>query len=288
MSETISVFLTTAQNNKMASGKTFQLSAHQIQAGSGKHDVDIEMTTTDYKKLVQNVEKNKGFRFTADKIVGSGFFKDIAKTVGKTVAKKVAEKGLDYIGSKTGQTGVTNALKGSVDGLVDVGVNRVSGGKMQKGTPEMREKMALLRSMKKGKGMGDSIDGASIASDFRNFGRKVKRGFTKTFNPKLGREIKDAFTSKPAREVYKGLANVGLRLGSSFTGLPLGLAQGEINRQIDGASIRRRNNVMVTGGSLVHGVPQIQVRSGAGFHGKNGTHYGGSFRSPQGGSMSSP
>jgi hypothetical protein len=158
---------------------------------------------------------------------------------------------------------------------------------MQKGTSEMREKMALSRSMKKGKGMGDSIDGASIASDFRNFGRKVKRGSTKTFNPKLGNDIKKAFTSKPAREVYKGLANVGLKLGSSFTGLPLGLAQGEINRQIDGASIIRKNNVMVRGGTLIHGVPQIQVRSGKGFHGKDGTHYGGSFKSPQGGSFNS-
>jgi hypothetical protein len=287
MSELISVFLTT-QKRKLGLGQTFQLSAHQIQADSGKHDVDIQMNITDYKKLIQNVEKNKGFRFTADKIVGSGFFKDIAKTVGKTVAKKVADKGLDFIGSKTGQTGVTNALKGSVDGLVDVGVNRVSGGKLVRGSPEMKEKMARLRSMKKGKGMVDEIDGASIASDFRNFGRKVKRGFTKTFNPKLGREIKDAFTSKPAREVYKGLASFGLKAGSAFTGLPLGLAQGEINRQIDGASIRKRNNVMVTGGSLVHGVPQIQVRSGAGFHGKDGTHYGGSFRPSYGASMISP
>jgi hypothetical protein len=246
------------------------------------------MTTTDYKKLLQNVGKNKGFRFTADKIVGSGFFKDIAKTVGKTVAKKVAEKGLDFIGSKTGQTGVTNALKNSVDGLVDLGVNRVSGGKMQKGSPEMREKMALLRSMKKGKGMVDEIDGGSIASDFSNFGRKVKSGLTKTFNPKLGNDIKKAFTSKPAREVYKGLANVGLKVGSSFTGLPLGLAQGEINRAIDGASIKRKNNVMVRGGNLVGGVPQIQVRSGKGFSGKNGTHYGGSFRPSYGARMISP
>jgi hypothetical protein len=154
----------------------------------------------------------------------------------------------------------------------------------------MKEHMARLRSMKKGKGMVDEVDGGSIASDFRNFGRKVKRGFTKTFNPKLGNDIKDALTSKPAREVYKGLADVGLKIGSRFTGLPLGLAQGEINRAIDGAgaSIRKRNNIMITGGSLVGGVPQVQVRTGKGFTGKDGTHYGGSFKSPtQGGSFKS-
>ena len=131
MSETISVFLTTAQKNKMQGGKTFQLSNIQLQAGSGKHAVDIEMSTKNYKTLVKNVGKNKGYRFTADKIVGSGFFKDI----GKMVAKKVAPKILDKIGEKTGQKGITNALKGSVDGLVDVGADKISGGKMKKGSP---------------------------------------------------------------------------------------------------------------------------------------------------------
>jgi hypothetical protein len=284
MSETISVFLTTAQKNKMQGGKTFQLSSSQIQSGSGKHAVDIEMTIKNYKALVKNVGKNKGYRFTADKIVnGSGFFGNIAKTVGKKVAKTVAEKGLDYIGEKTGQKGITNALKGSVDGLVDIGADKITGGKMKKGSPEMAAHMARLRSMRKGKGMQTEIEGEGI---FEDLGRDIKRGFNKTFNPKLGRKIKDAFTSKPAREIYKGLTDFGLNVGSKLTGLPLGLAQGEINRQIDGASIKRRSNVMVRGGTLVNGVGQVQIR-GKGFTGKNGTKFGGSFKE-LGGSMVSP
>jgi hypothetical protein len=279
MTETISVFLTTAQKNKMSSGKTFQLSSHQIQAGSGKHPVDIEMTTKNYKTLVKNVGKNKGYRFTADKVInGSGFFKDI----GKMVAKKVAPKILDKIGEKTGQKGITNALKGSVDDLVDLGADRISGGKLTKGSAEMKERMARLRAMRKGKGV---VEGEGV---FEDLGRKIKRGWNRTFNPKLGREIKDAFTSKPAREIYKGLTRAGLQVGSSFTGLPLGLAQGEIDRQIDGASIKRRSNVMVVGGTLKDGVPRVQVR-GRGFNGAGGTKFGGSFRSPtSGGSFSSP
>jgi hypothetical protein len=280
MSETISVFLTTAQKNKMASGKTFQLSASQLQAGSGKHPVDIEMTTKNYKTLVKNVGKNKGYRFTSAKVLnGSGFFGNIAKTVGKKVAKTVAEKGLDYIGEKTGQKGITNALKNSVDDLVDVGADKITGGKMKKGSPEMAAHMARLRSMRKGKGMQTEIEGNGVFDD-------IKNGWNRTFNPKLGREIKKAFTSKPAREIYKGLSSVGLKLGSSFTGLPLGLAQDEINKQIDGASIKRRSNVMVVGGTLVNGVPRVQVR-GRGFTGAGGTKFGGSFRS-SGGSFSSP
>jgi hypothetical protein len=61
MSEIISVFITSQQ-----SGKTFQLSASALQAGSGKHNVDIELATKDYNKLKKNVSNNKGFRFTPD------------------------------------------------------------------------------------------------------------------------------------------------------------------------------------------------------------------------------
>jgi hypothetical protein len=299
--ESVKVFLTTQQKNKMQGGKTFQLSASALQAGSGKHAVEIQMTLKNHKTLLKNVASGKGYRFSADKIEGSGFFKDI----GKVIAKKVAPKILDKIGEKTGQKGITDALKGSVDGLVDVGADRISGGRLQKGSPEMRERMSRLRGMRKGKGMKseEMIEGGNV---FDKLGRDIKNGFNRTFNPKLGRKIKNAFESKQAREVYKGLANVGLKIGSSFTGLPLGLAEGEIDRQIDGASIKRRYkkaNLMVEGGTLKDGVPHVMkmgnnpmIRhggvmkkvSGRGFTSSKGTHYGGSFASPtSGGSFSS-
>jgi hypothetical protein len=164
----------------------------------------------------------------------------------------------------------------------------------------MKARMAKLRGMRKVKGMDMEMEGGNI-------GDNIKRAFQKTFNPDLGRRIKDAFTSKPAREVYKGLANAGLKIGSSFTGLPLGLAQGEIDRQIDGASIRgqrfAKKNMMVEGGTLVAGVPHvmrmgnnpqishggIMKKVGKGFTSSKGTHYGGSFMSPtSGGSFTSP
>jgi hypothetical protein len=140
----------------------------------------------------------------------------------------------------------------------------------------MAAHMARLRGMRKGKGM---TEGGNIFDD-------IKNGFNRTFNPKLGREIKNAFSGREAREVYKGLANAGLKIGSSFTGLPLGSAQGEIDKQIDGASIKRRSNITVKGGTLVGGVPRVQIR-GKGFRGTGGTQFGGSFKSA-GGSFSSP
>jgi hypothetical protein len=144
----------------------------------------------------------------------------------------------------------------------------------------------------------EMIEGGNVFDDIRN-------GFNRTFNPKLGRKIKSAFESKDAREVYKGLANVGLKIGSSFTGLPLGLAEGAIDRQIDGASVGggkryAKKNTLVVGGTLKDGVPHPQIRrhggvmmkqvekvSGKGFTSSQGTHYGGSFKA-LGGSMMSP
>ena len=172
MTESISVFLTSAQKNKMQQGKTFQLSAHQLQAGSGKHHVNIEMTPKNHKELLKNVSKNKGYRFTKSKIEGSGIFGDIAKGIAKAAAPKV----LDFIGEKSGQKGITDALKGSADGLIDVAAAKISGGKLKAGTPEMKAHMARLRGMRK-------IKGGNV---FDDLGRKIKRGFTDTFTPALG------------------------------------------------------------------------------------------------------
>ena len=112
MTESIKVYLTAAQKNKLNGGKTFQLSAHQLSAGHGKHAVEIQMTPRNHKQLLKNVSHNKGYRFTKDKIEGAGFFGDIAKGIAKAAAPKV----LDFIGEKSGQSGITNALKGSIWG----------------------------------------------------------------------------------------------------------------------------------------------------------------------------
>ena len=293
MTESISVFLTTAQRNKMQGGKTFQLSASQIQSGTGKHNVDIEMTSKDYKQLLKNVSKNKGFRFTPDKVVGSGIFKDISKKL----AKKIAPKILDEIGNRTGQKGITDALKKSSDDLIDIGADKITGGKLKKGSPEMRAHMARLRGMRKGKGvnMEEEIDGGNI---FDDVGRKIKRGFNKTFNPALGRKIKSALTSDTAKGIYKDVADVGIDAVGAYTGNPLLAKVGSrvVDAGIDGLGVGgkrvyKRKNLMVVGGTLRDGVPSVMVRHGGimrggSFTSKNGTHYGGSFKS--GGSMISP
>ena len=173
MTESVKVYLTSAQRNKMGSGKTFQLSAHQLSAGHGKHAVEIQMTSKNHKQLLRNVAKNKGYRFTKDKIEGSGIFGNIAKSIAKAAAPKI----LDKIGEYTGQSGITNALKKSSDDLIDVAADKMtSGGRLKKGSPEMAARMARLRGMRK-------IKGGNV---FDDLGRKIKRGFTDTFTPALG------------------------------------------------------------------------------------------------------
>ena len=270
MTDSVKVFLTSAQKNKLQQGKTFQLSTHQLQASSGKHGVEIQMTPKNHKELLRNVAKGKGFRFTSGKIEGSGIFGDIAKKIAKAAAPTV----LDKIGDLTGQSGITNALKGSADGLIDVAADKMtSGGKLKKGTPEMRERMSRLRAMRK-------VKGGSILDD-------IKNGFNRTFNPKLGNQIKDALTSSEAKQVYSGVASAG---ATALMGNPLaGAVAGQAVDALSGSGLKRRykkKNILVVGGTLVTGVPQVQVHMNhvmtplSGGKLRGGRVKGGSFLSP--------
>ena len=273
MTESISVFLTSAQRNKLNGGKTFQLSAHQLGATSGKHHVEIQMTPKNHKELLRSVAKGKGYRFTKAKIEGSGIFGNIAKGI----AKAAAPLALDFIGDKTGQKGITDALKGSTDGVIDAVSNQVSGGKLVKGSPAMKAHMAKLRSMRK-------VKGGNI---FDDLGRKIKDGFNKTFTPALGNQISSALTSPIAKQVYSGIADAG---ATALTGDPMaGALAGQAVSTLAGSGLKRRykkRNIMVVGGTLVGGVPTVQVRMNhvmtplSGGRLRGGRVKGGSFLSP--------
>ena len=145
--------------------------------------------------------------------------------------------------------------------------------------------------------MEEEIEGEGV---FEDFGRKIKRGFNKTFNPALGRKIKKALTSDTAKSIYRDLAEVGLDAAGAYTGNPLLAKVGSkvADAAIDGLGVGgkrvyKRKNLMVVGGTLRDGVPQVQLRHGGimrrgiGFTSSQGTHYGGSFKT-SGGSMTSP
>jgi hypothetical protein len=116
--------------------------------------VEIEMPTKDYQKLLKAVSVQKGFRFTGNVVVGHGFFGNVAKSVLKSVAPTV----IDFVGDKTGTRGITDALKPSANGLIDLGVNQISGGRLVKGSDAMKQRMAMLRGMRKGAGHKMKMD----------------------------------------------------------------------------------------------------------------------------------
>ena len=311
--ETVEVFLSGPQKNKFEKNLPFQLSSAQLSASHGKHHVEIKMTKKNHNKLLRNVSMHKGFRFTKANILeGSGIFGKIFKGVAKAVAPTI----LDTVGDATGTRGLTNAIKPSADGLIDLGVKSVTGegvksrfvkgspeakafmasirkkksgsgmvksnavltpkkttgGKIMKGSKEMAEKMAKLRSMRK-------MNGGNV---FDDFGKKLKN----TFTPKLGREIKDVLTSGTAKKIYKEIANVGIPIVSAATGSPIlgAIATAGVDAAIDGNGVKKRmyrkKNTM-TQGTLIAGVPSVILKHDRERINTNQMGAcGGSFRSP--------
>jgi hypothetical protein len=74
-----------------------------LQAGEGKHSVEIELPRKDYKKLLSNASKNKGFRFTPNVVVGHGFFGNVAKRFLKAAAPSYLLDSEENKGPKTWQ-----------------------------------------------------------------------------------------------------------------------------------------------------------------------------------------
>jgi hypothetical protein len=93
-------------------GKSVQLSHYNCKPGPGKHAVDIEMSTKNYKTLVKKRwKRTKGYRFYRSKIVGSGFqrhWKKVCKVAQKFLIRSEQRQKESQIHSK------------NVDGLVDV------------------------------------------------------------------------------------------------------------------------------------------------------------------------
>jgi hypothetical protein len=157
------------------------------------------------------------------------------------VLKSVAPKTIDFIGDKTRTRGLTDALKPSANGL-DLGVNQISGGRLVKGSPAMKERMAMLRGMRKvGAGHNIKMDmdmhGANVFNNIRN-------GFNRTFTLALGKDIKKALTSPVVKYIYKGIIDVTAPAIGIATGTLIvsGIASQAANKLIDGMSIKRRKS----------------------------------------------
>jgi len=264
----IKLFLTTTQYRKMKQGKGFQLTASQIQSGvsnSAKHEVEIILDKTHYKKLLRSSASGKGFRFTQKVLQGQGLadtFKNLgnkiasgaksvgnkiasgAKTAGKSfvkyvpknTAKKIAKAGLNAVAKQYDlDPSLTDLASQGVDAGVDAGYATQGKGlvKFKKGSAEAKAHMAKLRAMRGGK------------INFKKIGSDIKRGFQKA-KPVLMPIVK---------AVAPKLAGLAGGVAGEYVGGPAGSVIGatlaeEATRKAVGGRIR------VPYGRMVRGVPQ--------------------------------
>ena len=98
MSNTVDLYLTTAQFKKLESQKPFQVTYQQLNHNRpADHRVQIELTKPEMTKLNRNIRNQKGFRFNPNKIVGSGLFNSglslLKKAASSKMVQDIAKKG---------------------------------------------------------------------------------------------------------------------------------------------------------------------------------------------------
>ena len=118
-----------------------------------------------------------------------------------------------------------------------------------KGSKEAKEFMANIR-----RGKGCKKEGGNI---FDDIGRKLKQ----TFNPALGRKIKDTLTSDTAKDIYKGIADTIIPIIGNATGNPMlsQIAKIGVDTAL-GSGIKKRlktRNIKSNSSNLINGVPQV-------------------------------
>ena len=259
------------------------MTADQCSSGSKKnhHHFCAILSKKEYNHLLKNTHHKKGTRFSKDKfLTGSGLFKDLLKGAAKTIAPVL----IDKVGDATNTRNITDTLlKPNADKIIDFiagsGIDDMRSTVMPrdrllrpnemrlavmpndygsglkkasfvKGSIEAKEFMASIR-----KGKGCQKNGANI---FDDIGNKLKE----TFNPDLGRKIKDALTSNTAKDVYKGIANAVIPIISSENPVLGQIAKVGVDAALGSGlnknkKIRRVLTVKTSGSTLIGGVPQV-------------------------------
>jgi hypothetical protein len=134
----------------------------------------------------------------------------------QAVAKR-AMKG-EYPESEEVERAMSRAISSEGRGLY--------GGSM-KGSPEMKERMARLRAMRK---VGGKVN---IGKAFRDLGHKIESGAKKTFNPALGRKIVSGLESA-GKATASSLIHAGIPAVAGLAGDVLGGPMGGIAGAVAG------------------------------------------------------
>ena len=188
---------------------------------------------------------------------GHGLFSNIGNAIKKAVPKSVAK---DIVKTGLQTVGLNNPIAQS---LVNAGVNSAySGGKLKKGSLEMKARMAHLRSMRKGKGIGSFVKG--IASNVKKSG--IRNGLADSLidgiNSVSGTKLGNTLQPLIHQGINKGLDKVNVGVGIN----PCSQLTDEVRTKVYKTGRRRGNGIIGTIGGT------------SGFNHGNGLH-GGSFAS---------
>lgn len=184
--------------------------------GSGMGDEVIHLLPQNARKLLSAFRKNKGMRLqlnphelieTIKKGKGVNIEKILNSPVGKKITEKLVDKAIDkLVGGKVNPLDTMNKVLASPvvqkigDKVLDKAIDKAfSGGKLVKGSEEMKERMAKLRAMRKtGKGHYENL--VKVQKGLRLLGTPFERAIG--VNPAdIGEPIGEALGA----ELYKGI-----------------------------------------------------------------------------------
>ena len=264
----VKLILTDAQLRKMKNSSPFQLSHKQLSGQStGKHEVTITLPEGDTRRLVNNVQRGKGFRFDPKKIKGGATYwqrqarrtknalrkigktaKDVGKFVTKNVPKELVK---DVANLAIDELDLPSESKGIVDKGIDLGYK--SQGKGIQGNPWINhvKKMAA----QKGISYRDALRHPDTKSSYQKGGSffgDLKKGFRK-----VGKVVKPAmpFVKEVGKEIAKDAIKDAV-LGAGHS----------------------KNKIYKEGGTLLKGIPKnVNCRGCRDRIQTNGLMHGGSF-----------
>ena len=121
---TVDLYLTTAQFNKMQSKRPFQVTHQQLNGDRpADHHVEIQLEKKELTRLNRNLRNGKGYRFNPNKIIGGGLF-----DTGLSLLKKAASSKMVQDIAKKGLSKAVEYGKNSNNSLISGAANTLGGG----------------------------------------------------------------------------------------------------------------------------------------------------------------
>ena len=247
----VKLILTDAQMNKMKSSSPFQLSHRQLSGQSkGKHEVTLQLPEADSRRLVNNVQQGKGFRFNPKKFLRQA--KNTLKKVGSATRK-------------AGKFVVDNVPKEITKDVANLVADEL----------ELGDEGKYL--VDKGIDLGYKSQGKGTSKRTNTWIAHVKN-----FAKQYGINYRDALRHPDVRTTYQKGGKFSLKkLGRMLKpAVPVAkeIAKDAVKGAILGVGHKSKHNIHNEGGTLLKGIPKnVNSRATREHIKTNGLMQGGSF-----------